>query len=99
MSTIYEDEDVLINENELKIKNYYFPIPFSKTIPFSEILEIEFRRLNWFLRRNLQWGICPQKMSYWFSLDYDRIFKQKYIAIHTRSFIKPTFTPENPEYV
>ena len=45
------------------------------------------------------WGMSAGKMGYWFAGDLDRFSRSRYIAIHTGSSIKPTFTTANDKEV
>lgn len=45
------------------------------------------------------WGMSIGKMGYWFAGDLDRFSRNRYIAIHTGSSIKPTFTTASDKEV
>ena len=42
---LYEDKDVIITDKEVIIKCYFFPFGNSKTIPYSDINQIDLYKL------------------------------------------------------
>lgn len=90
--TVYEDKDVLINENEIQIKWYFFPTAGSKIIPFSKIKHVEFGGLDLLSGQGRLWGMSIGKWGYWFAGDSQRMSRNHFIAIHTNSSVKKAFT-------
>ena len=86
---LYEDKDVIITDKEVIIKCYFFPFGNSKTIPYSDINQIEIKT---FAFRGKLWGMNVTEWGYWMPGDLKRWDYEKFIAIHTKSSIKPSFT-------
>lgn len=68
-------------------------------IPFSKIKHVEFGGLDILSGQGRLWGMSVGKWGYWFAGDADRFNRTHYIAIHTNSSIKKTFTTEKDRQV
>jgi hypothetical protein len=93
MSIIYEDTQIIISEDKLEIKRYYFPVGTSKTIKFSEIKNIEEIDLTLFNGKGRLWGMSLAQ--YWYNWDNNRFWRKKAIVIHLGKTINPAITPDN----
>ena len=85
------DDTCKIMPDCLILKKYYFPLPTSRSILYSEIEKIT---LGSSLHFNQKWGIAGHDMNNWFPLDSNRKGKSHYIAFHLKGKkVIPSFTP------
>ena len=96
---LYEDKDVLINEGEIHIKYYFFPVCTPKIVPLKNIKNVEYAGLNHFEGGGKLWGMSATKWGYWFAGDLKRLSRDHYIAIETGSWVRKAFTTENHRQV
>jgi len=97
MNSKYEDTQIIISENKIEIKNYYFPTAESKIIDFSEIKNINQIALNFLNGRGRLWGMSLA--PYWYNWDLRRFGSKKAIVIDLGKLVNPAITPENHEKV
>jgi hypothetical protein len=90
---LYEDKYIVITNEFITIKAYYFPFAISKTIPFSKIKRIDISEINSLTGKLKIWGM-NYKM-FWFHFDATRMFKNQCIVLDTGACIKPAITPDN----
>lgn len=90
---LYEDTQIIINNNNIEIKRYYFPIGTSKLIKFSEIKNIEEIDLNLLNGTGRLWGMSFA--PYWYNWDNNRFWRKKAIVINLGKNINPAITPDN----
>lgn len=90
---VYRDKYITINNDELTINCYYFPLPLKKTIKIKRIKKIDLINLNTFTGKLKVWGM-NYKM-HWFHLDANRVFKSQCILLDLGTCIKPAITPDN----
>lgn len=90
---LYEDTQIIINDEGLEIKRYYFPVGMSKQIKFSEIESVNEIDLSFLKGKARLWGmdIAP----YWYNWDNNRFWKKKGIVINLGKTINPAITPDN----
>jgi hypothetical protein len=93
MNVIYEDTQIIIDDEKVEIKRYYFPTGKSKKIKFSEIKKIEEIELDFYNGKGRIWGmgLAP----YWFNWDNNRFWRKKAIIIDLGKNISPAITPDN----
>lgn len=89
----YEDTQIVLNDNNLEIKRYYFPIGTSKFIKFSDIKGIKEIDLNLLNGRGRIWGMGFH--PYWYNMDNNRFLKKKGILLNLGKNINPVITPDN----
>jgi hypothetical protein len=97
MSILYEDTQIIIHDNELEIKRYYFPTAGSKIIRFSDIKNIEELQLTLFNGKGRIWGMSLA--PFWYNWDNNRFWRKKAIIINTGKTINPAITPDNHDEV
>ena len=85
----YDDKDVTITNEGVKIKCYFFPFGNSKTIPFRKIKFAEMKNFAW---KGKVWGMNITEWGYWMPGDLKRWDYDKFIALETGSSITPSFT-------
>ena len=86
---LYEDKDVRITDQDVKIKCYFFPIGKSKTIPYKKIKYVEMKEFSW---KGKLWGMNVTEWGYWMPGDLKRWDYDRFIAVETGSSITPSFT-------
>ena len=86
---LYDDKDVTITNEGVKIKCYFFPFGNSKTIPFRKIKFVEMKNFAW---KGKVWGMNITEWGYWMPGDLKRWDYDKFIALETGSSITPSFT-------
>ncbi|HEY1914606.1 MAG TPA: hypothetical protein VGH27_03430 [Streptosporangiaceae bacterium] len=89
----YDDGRVACTEQELVIRNYYFPFG-TKRIPYQAIKEARQVPLR-FMGRSRIWG--SSDFVHWFNLDGKRPGKKQAVVIYTDAKIRPVLTPDQPE--
>ena len=89
---LYDDKDVTITNENIKIKCYFFPFANSKTIPFSKIKFVEMKNFAW---KGKHWGMNVTEWGYWMPGDAKRWDYDKFVAVETGSSITPSFTCTN----
>jgi hypothetical protein len=106
MNILYEDERVICNEEALIIKNFYYPLEDDKKIPYSEIHNIEIRKINFWSGLSQIWGEASGTLqgdtgqkSYWSAFDLKRLFKNRAIAIDDGQLVKSVITPDDVDRV
>lgn len=76
MEPLYEDSQVVIYNDLLLIKKYYFPLATSKTILLPDIEQITMQSTEGVTHR---WGVCPKYLNNWFPLDTNRKAKTQFL--------------------
>jgi len=97
-AALYEDATLLLDEDGITIRRYYFPLATSKRIAYSAIQGIKARPVSWAAGKGRFWGAADPR--YWFPLDIRRGSKKTLLVLHVgRLRVRPCITPENPERV
>ncbi|MGF1540875.1 MAG: hypothetical protein ACFCU5_10570 [Pleurocapsa sp.] len=107
MNILYEDDRVICNDEALIIKDFYYPLEGeNKKILYSEIHNIEIRKINFWSGLSKIWGEASSTLqgntglkSYWSALDFKRLFKNRAIAIDDGQLVKSVITPEDVDQV
>ena len=86
---LYEDKDVVIREDMVIIKCYFFPFGNSKKIPYSKIKRVDMKKFAW---KGKIWGMNVTEWGYWMPGDLSRWDYDKFIAVETGSSVTPCFT-------
>jgi hypothetical protein len=95
---LYEDAGLLLDEDGITIRRYYFPLATSKRIAYTRIQGIKARPMSWATSKGRLWGAADPR--YWFPLDIHRGSKKTLLVLHVgRGRVRPCITPENPEHV
>ena len=92
-SVLHEDKHVIITNNEIIIKCYYFPFAGEKKISFKQIKKIELINIGSLTGKLKVWGMNYKLL--WFHFDAGRLFKNHGIVIDIGKYIKPAITPED----
>jgi hypothetical protein len=81
---LYDDGGVVLDDDGLTIRRYYFPWAGPKHIPYSAIRHVVAKRMNSLTGRGRGWGTSD--FGHWFPLD-----------IGAR--VKPCVSPDDPQRV
>ena len=86
---LYQDKDVIIRDDRVIIKCYFFPFGQSKTVYFHEIERVELRNYKW---KGKLWGMSATEWGYWMPGDRNRWDYKNFVAVYNGSSITPCFT-------
>ena len=93
INVLYEDETCQVTDLYIKIYKYFFPLPTSRTIMFTDIDQIT---LESTMDVTTPWGPSSHHLNNWFHLDANRDKKPYFIAIHEKGErVIPSLTPDN----
>jgi hypothetical protein len=106
MKILYEDKQIICDEEAITIKDYYAPLGGDKKIPYNQINSITEKNLSiWSgitqILGNLNDLIrgSSSTKSYWTPLNPKRLFKNKAIVIDDGELVKSVIIPEEQEKV
>lgn len=94
-NALYDDGSLLLDDEGLTIRRYYFPLCTSKHLLYSAIRGIDVLPLGVLTGRGRIWG--TGSLRHWFPLDIGRLRKPTLVAIDAGDFVKPCVTPTEPE--
>ncbi|KZS84387.1 MULTISPECIES: hypothetical protein [Mycobacterium] len=97
MTALYEDAGVLLDDDCITIRRYYFPFATSKRIAYRDIKSIKTEQMGWASGKGRLWGATDPR--YWFPLDVKRGSKNTLLILDVGSRVKPCITPEDPDHV
>lgn len=96
-NVLYDDGRVLLHEDALTLRRYYFPLGTSKRIPYGQIQRVSAQPMGWLTGKGRGWGAAHP--SYWLPLDLTRPRKNTLIVLDLGAHVKPSFSPDEPEMV
>jgi hypothetical protein len=96
MPVIYQDNQIICDDEALTILHYYFPLG-SKRIPYTAIKKIEDYQMGLLTGKLRIWGTSLP--TYWFHFDLSRPLKTFAIIVDTGDIVKPVITPDNHDLV
>ena len=94
---LYDDGGVVLDDDGLTIRRYYFPWAGPKHIPYSAIRHVVARRMNWLTGKGRGWG--TSNFGHWFPLDVRRWRKPILLVLDVGARVKPCVSPDNPQRV
>ncbi len=94
---MYEDAGLLLDENGITVRRYYFPSASPKRIAYDDIRGIKAQPMNWLSGKGRIWGTSDPR--YWFPLDVQRGSKQALLILDVGARVKPCVTPADPDRV
>jgi hypothetical protein len=94
---LYQDAGLLLDEEGITIRRYYFPLALSKRVAYADIRGIKARSMTWLSGGGRIWGATDPR--YWFPLDIHRGRKKTLLVLDVGARIRPCITPEDPERV
>lgn len=96
-NALYDDGGLVLDEDGLTIRRYYFPWAGSKRISYANIRRAEVRPMGWFTGRGRVWGTADPR--YWLPLDVRRARKHTLLVFDTGRCVKPCVSPDDPDRV
>jgi hypothetical protein len=93
----YQDGGLVLGEDTLTIRRYYFPWAGPKHIRYTDIRGVEARPMNWLTGRGRGWG--SSNPHYWLPLDLGRAGKHTLLVLDLGRWVKPCVTPDDPDLV
>ena len=94
---VYDDGRVVLDGEGVTLRRYYFPLGSSKRIPYRRIHGVEVRPMGWLTGKGRVWGTASPR--YWLPLDLTRPRRHALVVLDLGGFVKPAFSPEEPERV
>ena len=94
---IYDDGGLLVDQDGLTIRRYYFPWAGAKRIAYSEIRGVEIRPMGWLTGKGRGWGSAHP--GFWLPLDLSRPRKDTLLVIDVGRRVMPAVTPDDPNRV
>jgi hypothetical protein len=94
---LYDDGRVLLDEDGVTLRRYYFPTGAAKRISFRDIRGVEDRPMGWLTGRGRGWGTSHP--GYWLPLDLGRARRDTLVVLDLGRRVKPAFTPDDPQRV
>ncbi|AFZ37919.1 hypothetical protein Sta7437_4454 [Stanieria cyanosphaera PCC 7437] len=102
MTILYEDRQIICDEEAITIKDYYAPLGGDKVILYSQINSISEQKLTIWSGLSQIWGSLTNVNErnnapkvYWSSFDPKRLFKNKALVIDDGELVKSVITPDN----
>jgi hypothetical protein len=95
MTVLYEDSKVVLDDDAITIRSYYFPC-VAKRIPYRAIRGVEDRRMGLWTRLRI-WGTSDLRR--WFHLDFERPLKKRAIVLDVGGWVRPGLTPDDHDRV
>lgn len=96
-NVLYDDGRLLLDEEGVTLRRYYFPLGTSKRIRYDQIQRVRAQSMGWLTGRGRGWGSAHP--GYWLPLDLDRPRKSTLIVLELGGHVKPSFSPDDPERV
>jgi hypothetical protein len=94
---LYDDGLVTLDEQGITLRWYYFPIPLSKRIAYSDIRDVQQQPMTLWTGKGRLWG--SGDLRHWAPLDVHRPEKDTAIILDLGGSVQPVFSPEHPELV
>lgn len=97
MGSLYDDGKIVLDDDGITLRRYYFPLGQSKRLAYSGIKSVRAMPLRVLRGQFRAWGSTVPR--YWFQLDGGRLKKQTMIALDLGRRVHPAITPDDPEKV
>lgn len=94
---LYDDGRAVLDGEGVTLRRYYFPFGTSKRIPYRRIHRVDVRPMGWLTGKGRGWGTSNPR--YWLPLDLTRPRKYVLVVLDLGGFVKPAFSPDEPERV
>jgi hypothetical protein len=95
--SLYDDGCVALDEAELTLRRYYFPLATAKRIPYHRIQSITERPIGPLTGKGRVWG--SGDLRHWAPLDLRRPGKSTALVLDVGGWFLPSLTPEDPQRV
>jgi len=96
-NVLYDDGKVVLDEEGVTLRRYYFPPGTSKRIRYAQIQQVRAQPMGWLTGKGRGWGSAHP--GYWLPLDVSRPRKSTLIVLEVGGHVKPSFSPDDPEEV
>lgn len=94
---LYDDGLVELDAQGITLRRYYFPVGVSKRIAYTDIRDVQQRPMGAWTGKARLWG--SGDLRHWAPLDLHRPEKDTAIIIDLGRFVRPVFSPDDPERV
>ena len=95
MTVLYDDDTVQLDDDGLSIKNSRAR-GASRRIEYGAIRRVETFEMGFWSGRHRVAGISPGRPRNWFAWERGRSAKQVAVALDVGTWVRPTFTPDDP---
>ena len=94
---LYDDGLVALDQEGLTLRRYYFPLLLSKRIAYTDIVNVRQRAMGTWTGK---WRLGGSgDLRHWAPLDIHRPKKDTAIVLDLGKFVRPAFSPDDPERV
>lgn len=94
---LYDDGGLLLDQDGLTIRRYYFPWAGPKRIAYTAVRHAVARPMRWRTGKGRGWGTAEP--GYWLPLDVRRWRKPTLLVFDVGRRVKPCVSPEDPRRV
>jgi len=94
---LYDDGGLLLDEDGVTIRRYYFPWAGPKRVPYTVIRHVFTRPMSWRAGKGRGWGTA--NLGYWLPLDLRRWHKSTLLVFDVGGRVKPCVSPDDPQRV
>lgn len=95
--TLYDDGLIILDDEAITLRRYYFPLATGKRIPYGRIQGISVRPMGLLTGKGRLWGTSSPR--YWLPLDPGRPHKDRLIVLDLGGRVRPAFSPDDPDRV
>jgi hypothetical protein len=93
---LYEDAGLVLDEDGITIRRYYFLLTAPKRVAYNKIRGIRAKPMSWARKRRF-WGAADPR--YRLPRDGHRATKQTLLILELGRWVRPCITPEDPARV
>lgn len=90
---LYDDGLIAISEEELIVRQFYFPLGRERKVRLRDIRRVELKPLTLWDGSFRLWGMGVRPI--WFHFDSARLTKKHFIQVDTGKWLKLGLTPKN----
>ena len=94
---LYQDSCLILDEDGLTIRRYFFPLASDKRISYADIRGVQTETMNWLTGKGRWWGTADPRA--WLPLDLRRHRKDKLLVFDVGQPVKPCVSPDDPDRV
>lgn len=94
---LYEDGGLILDEEGVTIRRYYFPWAGAKRISYRQLRHVEAHPMGALTGRGRIWGTTTAR--YWLPLDLERPRKQTLLVLDIGRRVRPAVSPDDPDQV
>ena len=93
MAVRYDDGRLLLDDQGITLRRYYFPFGTAKHIPYARVRHVEARSMGWLTGRGRAWGSAHP--GYWLPLDASRLHKDRLVVLDVGARVRPACSPDD----